>query len=103
MLTFKYQYPGDQVDICFVMDRTEFLQEFPREPITISTFGDGLASPPTSVASLPVDPDEIHCDLCYEDPGNEIYVFNKGTKGYCKKCAGISILPNKFAGTETEV
>lgn len=86
MRSFSWKYPGDPVDVCVVMNRAEFLQQFPRTPIKIHSEG--------RTEEIPMAPDEILCDLCGNDPGDEIYVIHRGRKGYCKECAGISVIPN---------
>ena len=90
--TFKYRYPGDPVSDCELMDRQEFLSRFPREGVQIWCFEDQKID----VELIPQAPDEIACDFCSDDPGNEIYLIDRGHKVICAKCAGRSVLPHRL-------
>lgn len=88
MQAFSWLYPGDPPDVCFVMNREEFLEAFPRQPIRIHQGG--------VTKEISMQPNDVWCDLCGQDPGNSIYVIHKGRKAYCSDCAGFSIIPNKI-------
>lgn len=84
MRKFVMRYPGDPPCEVVLMDRAEFLSAYPREPIIIGPLDlDTSLVIPDKV--IPMRPDQIECDLCAEDPGDEIYVV-RGTKAYCKTC-----------------
>ena len=87
MKAFRWKYPGDPEDICIHMNRLEFLGNFPREPIKIISGGAVLEE-------IPMGDNEIHCDFCNEDPLDDIFVINSGSKALCKKCAEESVIPH---------
>lgn len=85
---YMIAYPGDPISEVVEYTKDEFLSEFPRTGLTISTFDtlDQLLSG-QCISSQHFPIAEILCDLC-GDPhieGEPVYVAY-GTVGRCKKC-----------------
>lgn len=78
MQTFQFQYPGDPVETCYVMNRREFLERFPREPIKVYSN--------SGYFEIPIPEDTIICDACNADPGDDITVVSN-SRAYCRPCA----------------
>lgn len=84
MILYTMLYPGDPPLEVLRMSRAEFLAAHPRRPIEIGTLGpDGEY---ILKEQIPMAPDEIICDFCNADPGDEVWVYN-GMRGYCRACA----------------
>jgi hypothetical protein len=85
------RFPGDPPVILVEMTRAKFLELFPREPIRIQDPRTGAV-----VAQHEMEPDDIACDSCNDDPGAVVVVVGEmGELGaYCLKCAKESWFPH---------
>ena len=86
MIGMRYKYPGDPVSDAVKMDRAEFFGLFPPETRTIEV----ITENEHEVSNVGT---KIMCDFCSEDPEDEIYLIDRGSKALCKKCADQYILP----------
>lgn len=77
MKRYLMQYPGDPPMVVHEYTREEFLKEYPRKPIQL-WLGGVLQS------EIPLEPGEIICDLCGDDPGTIVFV--NGSQGICRAC-----------------
>lgn len=84
MIRYTLLYPGDPPMEVMHMSRGEFLTAYPRQPIRIGTIG--LHGEFLLQELIPMQPDEVICDLCGGDPRDEVWVYN-GMRGYCRSCA----------------
>lgn len=89
MPRYTMQYPGDPPCVVEKMNRKEFLEKFPRTPTRIESWNPDLAM--WDVEEFEVLPDAVYCDLCNEDPVDEIYVVR--SNAYCANCANKSLIP----------
>ena len=92
MKHYTMKYPGDPVMLVLEMTREEFLFYCPRQNITIH---DMSGVEPTQV--IPMSTNEIYCDLCSSDPGEQVFALAtrkyRIMRGYCTQCAKESWLP----------
>jgi hypothetical protein len=83
MIHYCFEYPGDPPSQIIEMTRAEFQQGFRPSHWTISDLDGGNAS--TGV----IEPEDIRCDSCNDNPGDTVYVWiygRGGCRGYCKTC-----------------
>lgn len=83
MRKIEYHYPGDLPATCEVLTRAEFLEQYPSVPIKICTAA--------GVTEIPVSLDEVICDFCNDDPGDEVFVLHG--YGICRRCAEKTVFP----------
>lgn len=86
MKHFIMNYPGDPPENVTLMNRQEFKAAHPRTPWKISDLSTGEV-----LKEIPIDEDEVICDLCNADPIDTIYVIGTG-RGYCGQCAKECVL-----------
>lgn len=85
MKLFTLRYPGDPPARVQEMNRSEFLAEYrPSDRphgVTVTSYG------PEGVDTefFPVPAGCVVCDLCNEDPGDDITVV-EGSRAYCRAC-----------------
>jgi hypothetical protein len=86
MRYFIVRYPGDPPLPVTEMSRAEFLERFPREPVTITR----VINEHTYIERY--HSDAIVCDFCNDDPGDTVYVY-ASFYGICAACFKRRISP----------
>src|SRR3990167_4819497 len=83
--SFKWQYPGDPVDTCEVVSRAEFMAIFPPETRNVQIHSGELDGKMEAGQVYPMG-DEIVCDFCSADCGDEVWLIYRRSKGVCREC-----------------
>jgi hypothetical protein len=98
MQVVKHQFPGDPPAEVAIMSRREFKRLYPRP--TLHDEEIAYARGRVDFVAMP-DADEIVCDSCNRDIGDEVYVYryerlgqcSGSDRGYCEDCYRKELVP----------